>query len=43
MPWIATVSFGYVCLLSFTRGDFKEGSEIEPEPEPLQAQSDLKS
>ena len=23
MPWIASVSFGYVCLLSFTRGDYK--------------------
>lgn len=21
MPWVATVSFGYVCLLSFTRGE----------------------
>ena len=24
MPWIAVVSFGYVCLLSFTRGTFED-------------------
>jgi len=32
MPWIAFVSFGYVSLLSYTRGDFAD-SEATPQPE----------
>ena len=30
MPWIAGVSFGYVCLLSLTRGSYQEeAGELE--------------
>ena len=32
MPYVASVSFGYVCMLSFTRGDMSD--KVEPEAEP---------